>query len=64
MADNSTYTPAKPKEVKKEMTITPPSEGNSMSQFRKSMEDHMNEVMTGGRAGIPDTNRPKVTNGK
>ena len=50
---NSTYKPSEPKEVKKEIAPTTPQEGNSMSTFRKSMEDHMNEI-NAGRGNIPD----------
>jgi len=68
MADNKiegyrkrdeSYTPSTPKEVSKEMPMNTPSEGGSMSSFRKSMEDHMNEINMGRGNGIPDNLQEK-----
>jgi hypothetical protein len=36
-----------------------PVEGNSMSTFRKSMEDHMNDINAGRGNGIPDNLQEK-----
>lgn len=49
----SVYTPSTPTETKKDITPPNPQEGNSMSTFRKSMEDHMNDINS-GRDNIPD----------
>lgn len=56
---DSEYVPLGPKEVKKEMSISSASEGNSMSQFRKSIEDHMGEISSGRGNGIPDNYKKK-----
>ena len=48
-----------PKEIRKEMPMPNPTEGNSMSEFRKSMEDHMNEMNVGRGNGIPDNFQEK-----
>ena len=55
----SEYESKKPKEVAKEMTPSTPSEGGTMSQFRKSMEDHMGEISKGRGNGIPDNYKKK-----
>lgn len=53
------YKPLAPKEASKEMNISPASEGGAMSQFRKSMEDHMGEINSGRGNGIPDNYKKK-----
>ena len=56
---DSGYVSSTPKEVKKEMSPPSTSEGGSMSQFRKSMEDHMGEISSGRGNGIPDNFKKK-----
>lgn len=56
---DESYTSSTPKEVSKEMPISPPSEGSSMSTFRKSMEDHMNDINIGRGNGIPNNYQEK-----
>lgn len=56
---DSEYVPSAPKEVSKEVTQSAPSESSSMSQFRKSMEDHMGEISKGRGNGIPDNYKKK-----
>ena len=54
----SKYTPSTPTETKKEIATTKPQEGNSMSEFRKSMEDHMSDINS-GRGNVPDNYKKK-----
>jgi hypothetical protein len=56
---NEEYKPLTPKSKKLEMKAPDPQEGNSMSEFRKSMEDHQKDISSGRGNGIPDNYKEK-----
>jgi hypothetical protein len=56
---DETYEPLAPKETKKEMKSSSPEEGSSMSQFRKSIDDHISDINKGRSNGIPDNYKKK-----
>lgn len=56
---DESYISATPKEVKKDINTPSAVEGGSMSQFRKSMEDHIGEINSGRGNGIPDNFKKK-----
>jgi hypothetical protein len=51
-----------PKETKNDISTPSPLEGSSMSTFRKSIEDHMNDINSGRGNGIPDNYQEKKDN--
>lgn len=51
---DSKYTPSTPTEIKRDIAPPKPQEGKSMSEFRKSMEDHMVDINS-GRGNVPDS---------
>lgn len=56
---DESYETLKPKDLKVEIKQKDQMEGSSMSQFRKSMEDHMGEISAGRGNGIPDNYKKK-----
>jgi hypothetical protein len=56
---DSEYVPLSPKETTVDIKATTPKEGPFMTDFRKSIEEHMQEISSGRGNGIPDNYQEK-----